>query len=46
MGAIASKDMTTESSIVKLAFALYHKKSYNELLSFMENIYCGEMSSN
>ena len=46
MGAIASKDMTTETSIVKLMFALYHKKSYNELVNFITQVYCGEMSNN
>lgn len=42
-GAIDSNDMTTESVIVKLMFALKHKEKYEDLLKFMQTPYCGEM---
>ncbi len=43
-GAISCKDITTEACVVKLMFGLDHYKKYDELVAFMQNDYCGEMS--
>ncbi|MCX6113042.1 MAG: hypothetical protein NTY22_07170, partial [Proteobacteria bacterium] len=43
-GAISCKDITTEACVVKLMFGLHHYKKYDDLVKFMHNDYCGEMT--
>lgn len=42
-GAISCGNITTESAVVKLMFALNRKKYYNDIVDFMRQSYCGEM---
>jgi L-asparaginase len=43
-GAIACGDITSDACVVKLMFGLKQSKNYKDLISFMQNDYCGELS--
>jgi len=46
VGAISSKDMTTEATLTKLMWTLSQTKDYSKIKEIMENELAGELLSN